>query len=419
MSMELTTLPNGLRIVSDHVPSVDSIAIGVWVDCGSRHEDLKHNGISHMVEHMMFKGTPKRSAVEIVEQIENVGGHINAYTSREVTAYHLHLLKDDLPLAVDILSDIIQRPTMPEGEIDRERGVILQEIGMTNDTPDDLVFDLFQETTFPGQALGAPILGRPDIIRTMTRTNLMDYVKKYYTPAGLVISAAGNMDHETLISLVSGSFSDLPENAPSRISSACYKGGDCRTEKTLEQSHIILGFEGLPRHDPDFYAAVALSTILGGGMSSRLFQEIREKRGLVYNIFSFHHTFQDSGLFAIYAGTGPDDLTELIPVLCGEIGNMLEDVPEEELTRAKAQMRADILMGRESMLRRANAQAKRLIHFGDALDIEKKIEKINALSPQDIRRVAKRIFKTAPTLTALGPLGKLESYDQIKERLAA
>lgn len=419
MSIELTTLPNGLRIISDHVPSVDSVAVGIWTDCGTRHENMEHNGIAHMVEHMMFKGTPNRSAAQIAEQIEDVGGHINAYTSREVTAYHLHLLKDDLPLAVDILADIIQRPVMPAHEVERERGVILQEIGMTHDTPDDLVFDLFQEEAYPGQALGAPILGRPGIIEQMERESLMAYVDNFYTPGRLVVSAAGNVEHKALVDLVAHHFTDLPADKDSTYQQARYEGGDRRSEKTLEQSHIIVGFEGMPRADDDFYAAMALATILGGGMSSRLFQEVREKRGLVYSIFSFHHAFQDSGLFAVYAGTGPDDLPELIPVLGNEIGKMAQEVPEDELARAKAQMRADILMGRESMMRRANAQAKRLIHFGDILDIDEKIRRIDSLTPTDVTRTGKRIFGTVPTLTALGPLSKLEEYDQIRARLAA
>lgn len=418
--IQLTTLPSGLRVITDSVPTVDSVALGVWADVGTRHEDLAHNGVAHMVEHMMFKGTPSRTAAQIAEQVEDVGGHMNAYTSREVTAYHIHLLKEDSGLALDILSDMIQRPTMPDDEIKREQQVILQEIGMTNDTPDDLVFDEYQETAYPQQALGAPILGRADVINTMTRETMMDYVQRYYTPDRLVVSAAGNLDHDQFVKQVQDNFGDLPENSKQDDARpADYKGGEHRTERELEQSHIILGFQGMSRKDDDFYAALALSTMLGGGMSSRLFQEIREKRGLVYSIFSFHAPYQDDGLFGVYAGTGPDYLPELVPVLCDEILKAADSMNETELRRAKAQIKASMLMGRESMNRRANQQAKRLIHFGDIINIEDNIREIETLTLADIARAARRIFKSRPTLAGLGPLEKLETHEKITNRLAA
>lgn len=418
--IQLTTLESGLRVITDIVPTVDSVALGVWADVGTRHEDLAHNGVSHMVEHMMFKGTPSRSSVQIAEQIEDVGGHMNAYTSREMTAYHIHLLKEDTGLALDILSDMIQRPTMPEDEIRREQQVILQEIGMTNDMPDDLVFDEYQETAYPDQALGAPILGRADVINAMTRETLMDYVQSFYTPDRLVVSAAGNIEHDDFVERVRHYFTDLPENSRQNAAvPADYKGGETRIEKDLEQSHIILGFQGVSRKDDDYYAAVALSTMLGGGMSSRLFQEIREKRGLVYSIFSFHAPYQDDGSFGIYAGTGPGYLPELMPVLCDEILKAADTMTETELNRAKAQIKAGMLMGRESMNRRANQMAKHLVHYNEIVDIENNIARIEALTLGDIARTAHRIFKSRPTLAALGPLGKLESYESISDRLAA
>ncbi|MCB9990017.1 MAG: insulinase family protein [Rhodospirillales bacterium] len=419
MSIEVTKLPNGVRVITDYVPAVESVAVGVWVDVGTRHEDMAHNGVAHMVEHMMFKGTPTRTAAQIAEQIENVGGQMNAYTSREITSYHMHLLKEDLPLALDVLADIMQRPTMPEDEVERERGVILQEIGMTLDTPDDWVFDLYQETAYPGQALGAPILGRDTIIRNMKRDTLLDYVARFYTPARLVIGVAGNATHETVSALVEKLFGELPEDRPGEAAAASYKGGEHREEKTLEQSHVLVGFQGVSRKADDYYAAVLLSIILGGGMSSRLFQEVREKRGLVYSVFSHHAPYQDDGQFVIYAGTGPDKLPELMPVLCDEIGKIRTSVSGEELKRAKAQIRAEILMGQESMMRRVNQQAKHMIHFGAPMDLQHKISQIEAVSAADVTAVAAKIFAGTPTLTALGPLGTLESYDDLKRRLAA
>ena len=419
MSIEYTKLPNGLRVMTDPVPSVESVAVGVWVDVGTRHEDLTYNGVAHMVEHMMFKGTPSRTAAQIAEQIEDVGGQMNAYTSREITSYHMHLLKEDLPLALEVLADIIQRPTMPDDEVERERGVILQEIGMTLDTPDDLVFDNYQETAYPKQALGAPILGTSAIIRDMKRDTLQDYVQRFYTPSKLVISVSGNTDHKTMMELSEKLFSALPADQDFTAPAASYQGGEHRLEKELEQSHVVLGFEGVSRADDSFYAAAVLSTILGGGMSSRLFQEVREKRGLVYSVFSHHATYQDDGQFMIYAGTGPDKLGELVPVLCDEIGKIQGAVTPEELNRAKSQIRAEMLMGRESMMRRANQQAKHLIHFGKIIDLEERLQKLEAVSADDVTAIAKRVFASKPTLAALGPLSKLESYESITARLAA
>jgi len=419
MTVQLTTLPNGLRIITDTVKDVESVALGVWADVGTRDEDMKYNGIAHMVEHMMFKGTARRTAAKIAEEIEDVGGQVNAFTSREVTAYHIHLLKDDLPLAVDILSDLIQHSTMPQDEVERERQVILQEIGMTLDTPDDLVYDLYQETAYPDQSLGAPILGRAAIIRSMERSTLMGYVSRFYTPSRLVIAAAGNVSHDKFVDLVKKYFNALPESTGNKHIVASYTGGSVRHEKELEQSHIILGFRGIGRKDNDSYSAMALSTMMGGGMSSRLFQEVREKRGLVYSVYSHHTVYQDEGQYTIYAGTGPERLPELMPVLCDEIKKSCELFTPQELKRAQAQLKAGILMAQESMMSRANAQAKHLIFFNEILDLNDRIKRIEEVSLESVRSTAERIFTSTPTLAALGPLKTLESYEKTRERLAA
>lgn len=420
MSIKVTTLEGGLRVVTDTVPEMETVALGVWADVGTRHEDLAHNGVAHMVEHMMFNGTPTRTSRQIAEAVEDVGGQINAYTSREVTAYYIHLLQNDMPLAMDILSDILQRPTFPDADLEKERDVIIQEIGMTNDTPDDVVFDYYQETAYPGQALGAPILGRADIIANMKKETLFDYVHRFYTPEKLVISAAGNIDHDTFAETARTMFSDLPKDTRQNYVPAAYKGGDKRVEKDLEQSHVVLGFRGINREDPDYYSAVILGTVLGGGMSSRLFQEIREKRGLVYSIYSSHSSYHDDGQFEIYAGTGPDSLNKLVPVTCDEIVKVMQDpISEAELNRAKAQIKAGILMSRESMLSRANRQAKHLINFGTAPDIAKLIAKVDAVTVYSVQKIAQRVFTGTPTLAALGPVKGLEDYEKIRQRLAA
>lgn len=420
MSIQVTTLENGLRIVTDTVNTVESVAIGIWAGVGTRHEDMAVNGVAHMVEHMMFKGTKTRDAGRISEEIEDVGGSINAYTSREVTAYHIHVLKEHADLALEVLADLIQNSTLPEDEVERERKVILQEIGMSNDTPDDLVFDHYQETAYPGQALGAPILGTPEIISLMTRDSLAAYVSRCYTPARLVVSAAGNIRHDDLVKMVRTHFSSLPRDQNVIQPAANYIGGDHRVEKDLEQAHVVLGFRSISRHDPRYFDAVALSTILGGGMSSRLFQEVREKRGLVYSVFSYHSSYADDGQFVLYAGTGPDRLTELMPVLVDEIHKIVQSpVKKNELARAKIQMRSNLLMARESMMTRAGQQAKHLINFKEPFSVEKLLQEIDGVNIDSIQSLAADIFSSAPTIAALGPLKQLDSYDKIAKRLTA
>ncbi|NCC23145.1 MAG: insulinase family protein [Alphaproteobacteria bacterium] len=419
MSVHFKTLPSGIRVVTEEVPTVETVALGVWCSVGTRHEDLEHNGAAHMVEHMLFKGTPTRSAQDIAEQIENVGGHMNAYTSREVTSYHVHLLKEDFRLGMEIIADMLQRSTLPDVEIERERQVIQQEIGMTLDTPDDYVFDLYQQTAYPEQALGAPILGNAEIVGGMQRDTLHGYIQRHYGANNLVVSVAGNVRHQDVERLVEDLFDALPQGEDSPHVPAAYRGGETRLERETEQSHIVLGFRGVSRTGPDYQTACILSTLLGGGMSSRLFQEIRERRGLVYSIFALHSAYLDCGQFEIYAGTSPERLTELVPVLCDEIGKAALDMSAEELARAKAQRRSILLMSRESMMSRADRQAKHLVYFGQPYDLQAELSRMNAVDEQAVSALARTIFGSNPTLAAVGPLGQLEPYDAIKSRLAA
>lgn len=417
--IQTTTLDNGVRIITDTVPSMHSVAVGIWVGVGTRHENLEHNGVAHMVEHMLFKGTKNRNAQQIAEDIENVGGSMNAYTSREITSYHIHLLAEDLPLGMEVLGDMYLNSTLPQDEIERERGVILQEIGMCNDTPDDLVFDIYSETAYPKQALGAPILGRSHNIENMSQDNLASYIDCFYKSGNTVISAAGGVNHDDFVAHVREQFDVQQKSEQCGHEPANYLGGDMRLPKELEQSHFILGFQGIGRLDDDFYTAQALSTILGSGMSSRLFQEVREKRGLVYSIFSFHSGYQDDGQFGIYAGTGPEKMDEIIPVVCDEVLKVGHDASQEELDRAKSQLKASILMGRESMMTRADQQAKHLLFRNKAFDADALVQAIDDIQLSDIERVAKRIFTTPLTLAALGPLDKLEPFEATQDRLAA
>src|ERR1700757_2295316 len=281
MTTQVSTLANGLRVASDRIETVESVSLGIWIDVGTRHEPPELNGVAHFLEHMAFKGTERRSARAIAEEIEAVGGHVNAYTSRESTAYYAKVLKEDLPLALDILGDILQHSTFDPEELERERTVILQEIGQANDTPDDIIFDHFQECAYPEQAMGRPVLGRPEIIRGLARDAVVGYLRDHYGAQRMVLAAAGNLEHERLVDLAETLLSDLPTERSVTTEPARYTGGGYREERDLEQLHLVVRFPGPVIGDSDYYAASVLSTAFGGGMSSRLFQEIRETRGLV------------------------------------------------------------------------------------------------------------------------------------------
>jgi len=318
-----------------------------------------------------------------------------------------------------VLGDMYINSTLPDEEIERERQVILQEIGMCNDTPDDLVFDHYYEAAYPQQTLGAPILGSADHVSSMSREALTGFIGKFYSPSRTVISAAGYVDHEALVEKVASVFDALPNDQDFIPKAANYQGSDHRVEKDLEQAHFILGFQSLSRLDDDHYTAQALSTLLGGGMSSRLFQEVREKRGLVYSIFSFNSAYQDDGQFGIYAGTGPESLSEIIPVISDEILKVTQSIGEEEIARAKTQLKSNLLIGRESMMTRADQHAKYALFRNADFDIEESLTRIEAIDGAAIKRVASRIFASKPNLAALGPLSKLPEFGQIEERLAA
>ncbi len=416
-SVRVTTLPGGLRVASDSMDGVETVSLGCWVGVGTRNERAEINGVAHLCEHMIFKGTETRSAYAISEQIENVGGHLNAYTTREHTAYYAKVLAGDAPLALDIVADMLQHSVFDEEELARERAVVIQEIGQAIDTPDDIVFDHFQVTAYPDQALGRPVLGSVETVSRLERPALIEYLRRHYGAPGIVVSAAGRIDHDQLVGLAEAAFKSLPRHSECRIEPAQYRGGDYREHRDLEQLHLIIGFKGLSVHDPDYYAHSVLSTLLGGGMSSRLFQEVREKRGLVYSIYSFAGTYQDGGLFGIYAGTGPDEAKELVPLLCHEICRVADDVTEDELARARAQLKAGTLMALESTMSRCEHLAQQLLVYGRPIPIEEMVRKIDGVDLETVRRMARRLRQERPTVAALGPLETLESYDRIATRL--
>lgn len=414
----ITTLGNGLRVATETMAHVQTVSVGAWIDVGARYEAAEVNGVAHMLEHMAFKGTERRSARAIAEAIENVGGQLNAYTSREHTAYYARVLADDLPLAVDLLADILQHATFDDDELARERGVILQEIGQTQDTPDDLVFDLFQETAFPGQPLGRSILGPAEVVAAMPRTALIDYMAHHYSPGHIVLSGAGKIAHEQLLELGERLFRELPAPAAHVAEGARYEGGERREERDLEQAHLLLGLPAFSYTDDDFYALQVLSTMLGGGMSSRLFQEVRENRGLAYSVFSFASSYSDGGLLGIYAGTGEKETAELVPVVCDEFLDLIERPGEAELMRARAQLKASLMMALESCYAQSEELARQLLIFGRRVPTDEVIAKIDAVDQAAIRRVGKRLRAgPGPTLAALGPLANLPGLDDIRRRL--
>ncbi len=418
MAAEVTTLVNGLQIVTETMPAVESVTCGIWVGVGARNEPAELNGVAHLLEHMAFKGTERRTARQIAEEIEAVGGHLNAYTSREQTAYYAKVLHDDLELALDLIADILLNATFDPEELDRERAVVLQEIGQAHDTPDDRVFDHFQAAAFPDQPLGRPVLGSAEIVRAMPREAIMGYMRRTYGADRMVLVAAGRVTHEHVVGLAKRLFRDLPRNGRVETVPALYVGGERREPRALEQVHLVMGFPGVAYGDKDFYAASVLATLLGGGMSSRLFQEIRERRGLVYSIYSYASCYVDGGLFGIYAGTGEEEVAELIPAIAAEIRGVARRVEPDELLRARNQLKAGILMSLESTGARCEQLGQQMLVFGRPIPVDEQVARIEAVDTATVAAVARRIFSGRPTLAAIGPVGRLEACAKLAERLA-
>ena len=412
-TIKITTLPNGLRVVSETMPRLQTASLGVWIDVGARYEAPEVNGVAHMLEHMAFKGTRRRSARAIAEEIERVGGSLNAYTSREHTAYYARILAGDVELAADILADILQHSSFEPAELEKERHVVLQEIGQVKDTPDDLVFDLLQEASYPDQPMGRAILGPEAIVRDMPREALVEYMARHYGPRRLVFAAAGKIDHGRLVELAERLFGNLPATDPHAPEAARYSSGRrLEHRKDLEQVHLCMAVQGLPYHHPDHFALQVLSTALGGGMSSRLFQEARENRGLCYSIFSFASAYADTGQLGVYAGTDPEDVPELMKVVADETRALVEEPSEDEIARACAQLKASLLMGLESCSAVCEDLARQLLCFGRRVPVEEVVGKIDAVDTAAIRRLGRSLLSgDGLTLAAVGPIRKLPEVD--------
>lgn len=417
MSVRITELDNGLIVATDTMAGIETVALGVWVGVGSRHESEAENGLSHMLEHMAFKGTKNRSALDIVSQIEAVGGHMNAYTSREQTCFYVRMLKEDVPLGLDILSDILINPVFETEELAREQHVVLQEIGQAEDTPDDIIFDHLQEAAYPGQAFGRSILGTPETVKAFRPQSLHDYMARHYRAPGMLVVAAGAVDHDDLVARAQKAFDPLSATAPERRDEARFETGFRATPKALEQLHVTLAFDGVSYKDPDFYASQVLATALGGGMSSRLFQEVRERRGLAYSIYAFSSSWADTGLFGLYAGTGGDDGEELLSVIAQECRGIAQGASEEETARAKAQIRSSVLMAQESPAQRAEQLARQIMVWGRDLPIVEQLAELEAVDAAAMVRCAERLLMTGkPAYAAIGPESALETKASLAAR---
>ena len=419
MGVEVSRLSNGLTVATEVLPHIETVATGVWVKSGSRDEREDEHGIAHLLEHMAFKGTGRRSAWDIASEIENVGGEINATTSVETTAFYARVLKDDVPLAIDLLSDILTDSQFDPAELEREQHVILQEIGAAHDSPDDIVFDRFTETAFKGQTLGRSILGTPETVKSFTPNQIRAYIERQYSADKMMVVAAGAVDHDRFVREVENRFGGFRATSTSVSSEpARYIGGDFRERRDLMDAQIVLGFEGRAYHVRDFYASQVLSMVLGGGMSSRLFQEIREKRGLCYSIYAFHWGFSDTGIFGVHAASGRDDIPTLVPLILDELRKAGESILPEELDRARAQYRAGLLMSSESASSRASQVARQLLLYGRPIPMEELVERLSALTVERLADLASRLFATEPTIASIGPVGKMPSLASVRNSLS-
>ena len=417
MNVEIGKLSNGLTVITDPMPQLESAFVGIWVNAGARQETKPVMGVAHMLEHMAFKGTERRNAREIAIEMESVGGFLNAYTSREQTAFHARILKDDVPLALDILSDILTNPTFDQAELERERQVVLQELGQSRDTPDDLVFDNLQSVIYPSQPMGWPILGEEATVSGFSRENLHDFMARNYRAGGMVVVASGAVTHADILKIAEDKLSAFRGGDVPAAEAARYGGGDHRAGDDLEQAHLTFAFPGVASTDPDFYVAQVYATALGGGMSSRLFQEVREKRGLCYAIYSFSQSFKDGGVIGVYTGTGEKEASEIAPVLAGEMALMAETATEVEVARAKAQLRSGMLMGLERPSSRGEQIAAQWFTHGRVLPVEELSSKLEAVDAVAVRRFGARLMATErPAMAAVGPVGHLESYQTFAGR---
>jgi len=419
MSVKTTTLPNGLRVVTHEMPHLETVSLGVWAGVGARHESRELNGISHFLEHMAFKGTRRRTAKQIAEDVEARGGDLNAATSLETTGYHARVLKDDAEHVLEILADILTDSVFAKIELERERDVILQEIAGANDSPDDLVYDLVQASAYPNQALGRTILGTKKSVSAITSSDLKMHLGTHYHADRLVVSAAGAVEHAAFCAKAQALFGGLSASphvesdaqAKSAWKTARYVGGTNASDRAFEQAHIVFGFPGPAYGSDDFFAAQVFSGLFGGGMSSRLFQEVREKRGLCYAIYSCAWGLKDTGMLNIHAATGEELLGELIEVIACELKRVVEQgVSESELKKSKAQLKVGLLMGLESSYARAEQMARHIIAHGRIIEKEELISRVETVNVDQIKSLAGSMLIRKPSIGVVGAGEKSKDY---------
>ena len=419
MSVEISKLASGLTVVTDKMPQLETAALGVWAGVGGRDEKPNEHGISHLLEHMAFKGTTTRSSREIVEEIEAVGGDLNAGTSTETTSYYARVLKADVPLALDVLADILANPAFEPEELEREKNVIVQEIGAAQDTPDDVVFEHLNELCYPDQPMGRSLLGTAKTLGGFNRDSLRNYLSTHYRGPDMVVAAAGAIDHKQVVAEVEKRFSSFEATPGPKPQAAMFgKGGAKVVHRELEQAHLTLALEGVPQTDLSLFSLQVFTNILGGGMSSRLFQEVREKRGLCYSIYTFHAPYTDTGFFGLYTGTDPADAPEMMEVVIDIMNDAVETLTEAEIASAKAQMKAGLLMALESCSSRAEQLARHVLAYGRPQTAQELVDRIDAVSVESTRDAARALLsRSRPAVVALGSGRGLDSAVSFAEGL--
>ena len=407
MSIGLSRLAPGLRVVTEELPALRSVAVGFWVGTGSRDEPDEVAGASHFLEHLLFKGTASRSAHDIAEAIESVGGDMNAFTTQELTAFYVRVPDERLDLALDILSEIVWGPALRAEDVDAERQVILEEIRMRDDTPDDLVHELFGAALFPGDPLGREVLGTKESIESMTPEAIAGYHRRHYRPGNVVVAAAGNLTHDHVVERVSAHLDGVGGERPARPDLAHLPPESLALlERPTEQAHVVLGMRALSRHDPDRYALMVLNQVLGGGMSSRLFQEVRERRGLAYSVYSYRHSFQDAGALAVYVGTAPERMDESLAVVEAELARIVAEggVDTRELEASKGHLKGSMALSLESSISRMHRIGSSELTLGEVPTLDDLVARIEAVEASDIARVVERVLAGPDrTLAVVGP----------------
>ncbi len=417
MSVKVTTLRSGLAVVTDDAPHLKTASLGVMVHVGSRHEQSAEHGLSHLLEHMAFKGTRRRSARDIAETIENVGGDLNAETGVEGTGYFARVMGEDVPLALDILGDILTDSQFDPAELEREKNVVVQEIGAVEDTPDDYVFDLLTAAAWPNQAIGRPILGTREGVGSFDRQAIDRYLRAHYSASAMVVAASGAVEHEAIVALASERLGAVAREAPPASAAARYCGGESRLKKRLEQTHLVVGFEGCAVSAAEHDAIQVFSAAVGGGMSSRLFQEVREKRGLAYAIHSFHWAYSDTGLFGFYAASADKDAAEVVQASLDCLAEAAQGVSEAEVRRAKAQMKVSLAAALESPGARAHQLGRQMQVYGRPLTLDEMTARVERITVEEVRAAGASVLKSAPTVAVIGAASKVPGQAKIAEAL--